>query len=80
MTIQTDKEKLGRSAAILKELKIARGGKLMDSHRVMGNDPNLANMFLQQYVNNKADTNIPVKYRELIVMAIGAAADAGNTR
>lgn len=77
--IQTDKEKLDRSAAILKELKIARGGKLMDSHRVMGNDPNLANMFLQQYVNNKADTNIPVKYRELIVMAIGAATATETT-
>lgn len=71
---QTDEQKLERSIAILEELKDARGGKLLDSHRVMGNDPNLINMFLQQYVNcNKKDISIPKKYRELIVMAIGMA-------
>ena len=68
---QTDEQKLERSIAILEELKDARGGKLLDSHRVMGNDPNLINMLLQQYV--------PKKYRELIVMAIGMATGTETT-
>ena len=64
---QTDEAKLERSREILEALKEARGGKLLDSHRVMGNDPNLINMFYQQYVNcNKKDISIPKKYRELI--------------
>ena len=46
----------------------------------MGNDPNLINMFLQQYVNcNKKDINITRKYRELIVMAIGMAMGTETT-
>ena len=77
---QTDAQKLERSADILNELKEARGGTLLDSHRVMGNDPNLINMFLQQYVNcNKKDISIPKKYRELIVMAIGMATGTETT-
>ena len=77
---QTDTEKLERSAAILAELKEARGGSVMDSHRVMGNDPTLINMFLPQYVNcNKKDISIPKKYRELIVMAIGMATGTETT-
>ena len=68
---QTNSEKLERSQKILEELKEARGGSLLESHKVMGNDPNLVNMFLQQYVNcNKKDISIPKKYRELIVMAM----------
>ena len=35
---QTDEAKLERSREILEALKEARGGKLLDSHRVMGND------------------------------------------
>lgn len=77
---QTDKKKLERSIEILEELKEARGKSLLDSHRVMGNDPNLINMFLQQYVNcNKKDISIPKKYRELIVMAIGMATGTETT-
>ncbi|MCH3951633.1 MAG: carboxymuconolactone decarboxylase family protein [Acidaminococcus sp.] len=77
---QTDEKKLIRSREILKELKEARGGSVMASHRKMGNDPNLVNMFLQQYVNcNKKDINIPRKYRELIVMAIGMASGTATT-
>ena len=41
---QTDEAKLERSREILETLKEARGGKLLDSHRVMGNDPNLINI------------------------------------
>ncbi|UQT38547.1 hypothetical protein M5E89_08365 [Acidaminococcus intestini] len=48
---QTDEEKLKRSRAFLQKLKEARGGKIMDSHRTMGNDPSLVKMFLEQYVN-----------------------------
>ncbi len=77
---QTDVEKLTRSANILAKLKEARGGSLLNSHQVMGNDPNLINAFLQQYINcNKADVNIPKKYRELIVMAIGMATGTDTT-
>ena len=77
---QTDPKKLERSAEILEELKAARGGSLLKSHQVMGNDPNLVNMFLQQYVNcNKKDISIPKKYRELIVMAIGMATGTATT-
>lgn len=78
--IQTDEEKLKRSRQLLAELKKARGGSVMDSHRTMGNDPNLLNMFLEQYVNcNKKDINIPRKYRELIVMAVGMATGTATT-
>lgn len=77
---QSSDEKLARSIKILEELKEARGGTLLDSHRVMGNDPNLINAFLQQYINcNKSDVNIPKKYRELIVMAIGMATGTDTT-
>lgn len=77
---QTDTQKLERSLEFLQELKEARGGSLLDSHRVMGNDPNLINMFLQQYVNcNKKDISIPKKYRELIVMAVGMATGTATT-
>lgn len=77
---QSDDKKLKRSLEILQELKEARGGSLLDSHWVMGNDPNLINMFLQQYVNcNKKDISIPKKYRELIVMAVGMATGTETT-
>lgn len=77
---QTDTEKLKRSKEFLKELKEARGGTLLDSHRVMGNDPNLINAFLQQYQNcNKNDVTIPRKYRELMVMAVGMATGTDTT-
>ena len=69
---QTDEAKLERSREILEALKEARG--------VMGNDPNLINMFYQQYVNcNKKDISIPKKYRELIVMAVGIATSTETT-
>lgn len=77
---QQDPEKLSRSQEILETLKQARGGTLLESHRVMGNDPNLINAFLQQYNNcNKNDITIPDKYRELIVMAIGMATGTETT-
>lgn len=78
--IQEDQEKLKRSEELLEELKEARGGSVMDTHRMMGNDPNLLNMFTSQYINcNKKDIQIPAKYRELIVMAIGMATGTATT-
>jgi len=76
---QSNPEKLARSQAVLKELKAARGGSLLESHLKMGNDPYLAQMFLDQYRNNKADTTIPVKYKELMVMAVGMATGTATT-
>lgn len=77
---QTDTSKLARSREFLEQLKQVRGGSLLDSHRVMGNDPNLVNAFLQQYQNcNLSDTTIPKKYRELLVMAIGMATGTDTT-
>lgn len=77
--IQENPEKIAKAQEILKELKDARGGSVLDSHRMMGNDPNLVKMFLNQYQANGADTQIPKKYRELIVMAIGMAAGTETT-
>ena len=42
-------------------------------------DPYLAKMFLDSYENNKADSTIPRKYKELMVMAIGMATGTATT-
>lgn len=77
---QTNEEKIERSRIYLEELKEARGGSVLESHRKMGNDPSLVKAFLDSYVNtNKSDISIPRKYRELIVMAIGAATGTQTT-
>lgn len=76
---QTNPEKLEQSKAILHQLKEARGGSLLESHRKMGNDPYLAKMFLDTYQNNKADCTIPKKYKELMVMAVGMATGTATT-
>lgn len=77
---QTNEEKIERSRKYLEELKEARGGSVLESHMKMGNDPSLVKAFLDGYVNtNKSDISIPRKYRELIVMAIGAATGTQTT-
>lgn len=76
---QTDINKLNQSQEILLKLKEARGGSLLESHLKMGNDPYLAKMFLDSYENNKADSVIPRKYKELMVMAIGMATGTSTT-
>ena len=78
---QENPEKLEKSRQFLELLKKARGGSIMDSHRKMGNDPMLVKAFLDGYTDNATDTQIPRKYRELIVMAIGMATgtDTGAT-
>ena len=76
---QTDINKLNHSQEILLKLKEARGGSLLESHLKMGNDPYLAKMFLDSYENNTADSVIPRKYKELMVMAIGMATGTSTT-
>ena len=76
---QTDINKLNQSQEILLKLKEARGGSLLESHLKMGNDPYLAKMFLDSYENNKADSVIHRKYKELMVMAIGMATGTSTT-
>lgn len=76
---QENQEKLNRSRKVLKELKEARGGSLLESHLKMGNDPNLVQAFLDQYRNTNGDVQIPRKYRELIVMAVGMATGTETT-
>ena len=76
---QTDNEKLALSREVLTKLKEARGGSLLESHLKMGNDPYLAKMFLDSYENNKADSTIPRKYKELMVMAVGMATGTATT-
>lgn len=76
---QTNPDKLNKSREILEQLKAARGGSLLESHRKMGNDPMLAKAFLDNYTDNNTDVQIPRKYRELIVMAIGMATGTATT-
>ena len=76
---QENPEKLAKSREFLAQLKEARGGKLLESHQKMGNDPMLVKAFLDQYVDNGTDGQIPRKYRELIVMAIGMATGTETT-
>ena len=77
---QTNPEKLALSREILEKLKEMRGGTLLESHLKMGNSPYLAKAFLDQYENtNLHDTEIPRKYRELIIMAIGMATGTKTT-
>lgn len=62
------------SVKILGELKDMRGGSTLPFHRQIANDPALANAFLQGYkICNKQDTQIPPKYRELMLMMLGCA-------
>lgn len=76
---QTNEEKLIQSREVLRKLKEARGGTLLESHLKMGNDPYLAKMFLDSYENNKAENTIPRKYKELMVMAVGMATGTATT-
>ncbi|KAF1683154.1 carboxymuconolactone decarboxylase family protein [Veillonella sp. R32] len=71
---QTNIEKLSKAQELLSELKTLRGGSVTESHCRMGNDPNLVQAFINQYtLCNKKGQELPTKYRELIVMAIGMA-------
>lgn len=71
---QHNQEQIEKSLKILNELKKMRGGSTLPFHRQIANDPTLVNAFLQGYkICNKQDTQIPRKYRELMLVLLGCA-------
>jgi AhpD family alkylhydroperoxidase len=63
----------------LAELKKIRG-TTFGMHNRIANDPGLLNAFINQFKScNEEAHALPPKYRELIVMAIGAARNAETT-
>ena len=77
---QTNPAKVQEAQEMMKKLKELRGGSLKKFHRMMANDPNLLNAFLSGYdLCNKKDTQIPRKYRELMLMICGCARNAQTT-
>jgi AhpD family alkylhydroperoxidase len=63
----------------LAELKKIRGS-VFGMHNRIANDPRLLQAFIDQFNSCNAEaTALPPKYRELIVMAIGAAKNADTT-
>ncbi len=71
---QTNPEKIETAKKMLGELKVKRGGSLVDFHKKIANDPDLLQAFTQQYdICNKELKNLPRKYRELIILALGCA-------
>ncbi len=77
---QTDVASIAEAKSLLDELKVKRGGKVLDFHRKIANDPMLLTAFNQQYdICNKELKHLPRKYRELIILAIGCARGAQTT-
>lgn len=77
---QTDQKTIKEAKKLLKELKIKRGGNILEFHKKMANDPGLLTAFSQMYsICNQDMRHIPRKYRELIFMAIGCAKNASTT-
>ena len=77
---QTNEESIKKAAQLLSELKEKRGGSVLEFHKKIANDPELLTAFNQQYdICNKDLVHLPKKYKELIIMAIGAARNADTT-
>lgn len=77
---QENRKKQEESLKLLRELKEQRGGRLLDFHKKCANIPELLTAFNQQYaVCNKECTNIPRKYRELILMVLGCSKGVDTT-
>ena len=77
---QTNPEKIKEAQVLLNELKVKRGGGILEFHKQIANDPELLTAFNQQYdICNKNMKHIPRKYRELIIMALGCAMKAQTT-
>jgi alkylhydroperoxidase/carboxymuconolactone decarboxylase family protein YurZ len=77
---QQDPNKLKNGAAVLEEFKTMRGGSVLEFHKRMSNDPALMRAFTDQYRNcNKEELQIPRKYRELIMMALGCSMGTETT-
>lgn len=71
---QTDPALVQTAQTMLAELKEKRGGKVLPFHEKIANDPALLKAFTQQYdACNKEMKQIPRKYRELIILALGCA-------
>ncbi len=65
---------------LLKELKVKRGGSVLEFHKRIANDPDLLTAFTRQYdICYKNMTHLPRKYKELIMVAIGCARNAQTT-
>lgn len=65
---------------LLEELKEHRGGSLSGFHKKIANDPQLLDAFLKQYaICIKGENVIPIKYRELIMLALGCARGCKTT-
>lgn len=66
-------ETVDESRGLLQELKELRGGTVLEQHKRMANDPKLLQAFINQYKsNNEPDNKIPEKYKELMIMGMGA--------
>lgn len=76
---QTNEEKKEKGKALLRELQVKRGSVEM-FHKRIANDPDLMTAFNSQLGNCYMNlTNLPRKYQELIMMAIGCARSAQTT-
>lgn len=77
---QTNNETKKKGVDLLKELKVKRGGNVLEFHKRIANDPDLLTAFTQQYeICYKNMTHLPRKYKELIMVAIGCARNAQTT-
>lgn len=71
---QTNPEQIATAQKLLADLKVKRGGSLVEFHKKIANDPALLQAFGQQYdICNKELKHLPRKYRELIILALGCA-------
>ena len=71
---QTNPEQIASAKKLLADLKVKRGGSLVEFHKKIANDPALLQAFGQQYdICNKELKHLPRKYRELIILALGCA-------
>ena len=71
---QTNPEQIASAKKLLADLKVKRGGSLVEFHKKIANDPALLQAFGQQYdICNKELKHMPRKDRELIILALGCA-------
>ena len=71
---QTNPEQIASAKKLLADLKVKRGGSLVEFHKKIANDPALLQAFGQQYdICNKELKHMPRKYRELMILALGCA-------
>lgn len=77
---ETNPKILEQSEKLLQELKDLRGGTILDHHKRMANDPELLQAFIDQYKSsNQSGNQIPAKYKELMIMGMGAVRNMETT-